>query len=178
MKTVSVLSTFALVLMGVTDRAVDTPAMLEKIDCADGEKRRRLDAYLATYDEQFLRLKTGSKPIRFHLAPLRQRTVNRLVEDPESPSGDELWQLVAASLLDIDDPSGKLKLSDSDRAKPDADGRRALTEDAMERIAGALGIAAIREIGAALVRRASLPEWASAPFVSGAGSDPSCLTTG
>jgi hypothetical protein len=177
MKTVSLFAPFVLVLIGVTDQAVDVPSMVEQIDCADGKKRRRLDAYLATYDERYLRLKPGAEPIRFTLGPLRQRTVNRLVEDPENPTGDELWQIVAASLLDVRDPRGRIKLTDEDRSNADADGRRSLTDDAMERLAQALGISAIREIGSALVRRSSLPEWAAAPFVSAGGSEASSSTT-
>lgn len=174
----SAFAPFKFVLMLVTDPAVDDRAMVEEIECADGRKRRRIDAYLATFDEQFLRLKPGAEPVRFELGPLRQRTVNRLVEDPEHPSPDELWMLVGASLIAIHDPSGKLSLSDGDRIKPDGDGRRAVNEEAMERLAAQVGIAAIREIGMALVRRATLPEWASAPFVSAGGQTPSCSPNG
>lgn len=174
----SAFAPFFLVLLTVTDPAIDADAMRERVKCADGQERPLTAIYAATYDEQFLRLKPGAAPLRFKLEPLRQRTVNRLLSDPENPSGDELWQLVAASITEIDDPSGKLTLADEDRLKADGDGRRALTADAMERIASRIGIVAVREIGWALIRRASLPEWASAPFALAGGSEASSSKTG
>ena len=73
---------FSLVLVAVTDPAIDREAMRAKIACADGEERSLFEVYTITRDEQYLRLKEGAKPLRFDLSPLRQRFVNRLVEDP------------------------------------------------------------------------------------------------
>lgn len=178
MKHMKSFAPFVLVLLTVTDPAIDAKAMNERVKCADGEERALSTIYAATYEEQFLRLKPGAMPLRFTLEPLRQRMVNRLLSDPENPSGDELWHLVAACLSAIEDPSGKLSLGDDDRMKADSEGRRAVTPDAMERIAAHVGIVAIREIGWALIRRASLPEWASAPFVLAGGSEASSSKTG
>lgn len=170
---------FSLVLVAVTDPAIDREAMRAKITCADGEERSLFEVYTITRDEQYLRLKAGAKPLRFDLSPLRQRHVNRLVEDPDAPQPDELWSIAAASIVGVDDPSGKLRLDEeADFHKPDSDGRRALKSDAMERIARAIGTKAVREIGITLFQRAALPEWALAPFVSAPGSEPTYSKTG
>lgn len=165
--------------MMMADPAIDMDAMKEKIECADKVKRTLGQAYSTTYDPKFLRLKPGAEPMRFTLSPLRQRVVNALVSDPQAPSPDELWQLVSASLSDVRDPTGRLKFDDDeDRHKPDANKVRALKEDAMERLAQRIGILGVRELGQALLVKATLPEWAYAPFVSAAGSEPASSTTG
>lgn len=170
---------FSLVLVAVTDPAIDRAAMAQEVECVDGRKRTLFDVYSVTRDEQYLRLKEGAKPLRFDLSPLRQRLVNRLVEDPDSPTGEELWSIAAASIAGVDDPSGALRLDEeADFHKPDSDGRRALKPDAMERIAAKVGIKAVREIGYALFQRAALPEWATAPFALARGSEPSSSSSG
>lgn len=172
--------TFEVVLfMLVADPAIDMEAMAsEKIECADGVKRTLGQAYSTTYDPKYLRLKPGAKALRFELSPLRQRVVNALVSDPQAPSPDELWQLVSASLSGVHDPAGALKFSDEDRHKPDANKVRALKEDAMERLAQRTGILGVRELGQALLVKATLPEWAYAPFVSVGGSELSSSSSG
>lgn len=156
----------------VCDPAVNREAMDEKITCGDGKQRSLFEAYLLTYDERFLRLKEGAAPKRFTLTPLRQRAVNRLVADPDDPTGDELWELAQACITHVEDPSGKFVLGEDDRQRPDGDGVRGLKAEAMERLAGVIGTKAVRELGHALLRKAMLPEWAVAPFVSAGGSDP------
>lgn len=170
---------FSLVLVAVTDPAIDREAMAQEVECVDGRKRSLFDVYSVTRDEKHLRLKEGSRPLRFDLAPLRQRVVNRLVEDPDAPQPDELWSLAAASIVGIEDPSGAVKLDEeADFHKPDSEGRRALKSDAMERIATKIGTKAVREIGFALFQRAALPEWATAPFALAPGSVQSSSKTG
>lgn len=161
---------FQLVLVAVTDPAIDREAMAQEVECADGRKRTLFEVYSVTRDERHLRLKEGATPLRFELAPLRQRAVNRLVEDPDAPTGDELWSLAAACVVDVVDPKERIKLDvDADYHKPDSEGRRALKSDAFERIAQVIGTKAVREIGFALFQRAALPEWATAPFALARG---------
>lgn len=170
---------FHIVLVVVTDPAIDREAMAQQVECADGRKRSLFEVYSVTRDEQHLRLKDGAKPLRFELSPLRQRAVNRLVEDPDAPTGDELWSLAAASVVSVEDPKGRITLdADADYHKPDGDGRRVLKSDAFERIAQVIGTKAVREIGFALFQRAALPEWATAPFALARGSEPSYSKTG
>ncbi len=172
-------SPFEVVLFDlVADPAVDMDAMLERIECTDKVKRSLAQLYSVTYKPEFLRLKPGAKPVRFEMQPLRQRVVNALVADPQSPSPDELWQLVSASLVAVNDPTGALSFADEDRHKPDANKVRALKEDAMERLAMRVGILGVRELGKALLVKATLPEWAYDPFVSAAGSEANSATTG
>lgn len=166
----SELGRFGLVLVGVTDPAIDVEAMAKKIKCVDGRERSLFEVYSISRDEEYLRLKEGATPLRFELVPLRQRVVNRLVEDPDNPVGDELWSLAAACVVGVSDPKERIKLDpDEDFHKPDSDGRRVLKSEAFERIAAVIGTKAVREIGYALLQRAALPEWASAPFVSARG---------
>lgn len=173
----SAFSPFVAVLVMIADPAVDRSAMEASIVCADGQKRSLFEAYLLTYDERFLRLKDGSQPRRFTLSPLRQRVVNRLVDDPDNPTGDELWELAQACITNVEDPSGKFEIGEDDRQRPDGDGVRSLRAEAMERLAGVIGTKAVRELGHALLRKAMLPEWAVAPFVSAGGTDPISSTT-
>jgi hypothetical protein len=168
----------AVLFDSVADPAVDMDAMTERVECADGVKRTRGQLYSITYKPEFLPLKPGAKPMRFELQPLRQRVVNALVVDPQTPSPDELWQLVSASLVAVNDPTGALSFADEDRHKPDANKVRALKEDAMERLAQRIGILGVRELGKALLVKATLPEWAYDPFVSAAGLEASSSKTG
>ena len=144
---------FAVVLLtSCADPAVNVEEMLAEIDCADGEKRKRIASYLMTRDESLVVCHEGKAPRRFHLAPIKAKELNRLVFDLAKPDGDELWAIVARCLVKAD---GDLVLE----RKGDV-----LTGAAMDALAEEIGLAGIRELGDAVLKRTVPPKALLAPF--------------
>lgn len=146
----------AVLVTSHADPALDTDAMLEEIECADGEKRKRVSSYLATRDEALLACIPGLIPRWFSLAPIKARDLNRIVADLAQPSGDELWAIVARCLLSADGLEVERKAE-------------VLTSESMDRLADEIGLAGIRELGEAVLRRTVPPKAALAPFASRGG---------
>lgn len=145
------------------DPAIDADKCVEDKQFA-GTKAPRIVAYLKTRDVSHLVFREGAEPVRYRCRPLTAREVNTLVADIGDPSGAELWSLVQRCLVAVNGAS-EFALSEDDFVVLDAMRNvRALRDAAMERVAGFAGIKGVREIGEAILLRASVPASVLAPF--------------
>ena len=159
----SLSKTFRVVLISsAIEPALDVEAMMQEVQLS-GVKATRISAYVATRDERHLAIVEGREPSWYTLRPLSARETNSLVGDLRSPDPAELWSIVRRCLVAVS--AEGLTLGDEDFRIIDAvRGTRELTESAMERVAEHVGLAGVRELGECLVRRASVPASATAPF--------------
>lgn len=157
-----------ILLLSAADPALDEEQMIAPCKFA-GREASLLTAYLQTRDEKHLRFKADAKPRWFRLRPIKARELNALVADSANPTGDELWTIARRCLEGVDDPSGELALVEGDFVQIDpVRGTKALTDDAMEKIANVVGLEGVREIGYAVLVRAR-PTSVAAPFASPPG---------
>lgn len=141
--------------------AIDEAKMLEEIEVGAG-RVRRVTAYLSTYDEEHLALREGMQPPWFTLRQIRARELNALVNDPNDPSGAELW-VIAQRCLDAVDGLEGFTLTEHDFVTDSLRGLRVLRDDAIDRLADIIGIEGIRDLGRAVLKRAQ-PASRLAPF--------------
>lgn len=141
--------------------AIDEPKMLEEVSCVGG-KMRRVNAYLATFEEGHLALRAGMQPPWFTLRPIKARELNAMVADINDPSGAELWAVAQRCLESVEGLEG-FALVESDFFTDSMRSIRVLTDDAMERLAEVVGVEGVRDLGRAVLKRAQ-PVSRLAPF--------------
>lgn len=150
-----------LFLYSSPDPAVDVDRLGEKL----GE-RTRVESFFALREAESLPFKDGVQPVRFTLRPIGAQEINALVTitDPEKTDPAELWTVVQRCLIAVKgDPS--FALNDEDFAVIDAArGTKMLKAEAMARLAAQYGINGVRELGRAVIQRATPPARALAPF--------------
>lgn len=124
--------------------------------------------YIQTRDERHVVLHEGRLPVWFVMKPIKARALNAMVADLSAPTPDEHWMIVQNCLQNIEN-CGDFALEVGDFKTIGTSEEKKLTESAMERFVDHFGLLAVRELGASVLRRTTVPRRDIAPFLSQAG---------